>query len=196
MISLAGRDILYSWTKYIFTGVGLGLLIGVTLSMAGIYRGMIDDARVLLRNSGADIWVVQKDTLGPYAESSSLRDDVYRSLQGLPGVHQAANATYLTMQVQYGGKDVRAMVAGFEPDQPGQPLFLSQGRHITRTHYEAVADVKTGFVSAISSRYAAMLPCRGAHGPLGFVGWRSHGVHPLEGRTGSAISQGQRRHCQ
>ena len=45
MISLAGRDILHSWGKYLFTGIGLGLLIGVTLSMAGIYRGMIDDAR-------------------------------------------------------------------------------------------------------------------------------------------------------
>ena len=73
MISLAGRDILDSWSKFVLTGFGLGLLIGVTLSMAGIYRGMVDDAHVLLNNSGADLWVVQKDTQGPYAESSSLR---------------------------------------------------------------------------------------------------------------------------
>jgi hypothetical protein len=44
MISLAGRDILHGWGKFVLTGVGLGLLIGVTLSMAGVYRGMIDDA--------------------------------------------------------------------------------------------------------------------------------------------------------
>ena len=31
MISLAGRDILHAWSKYVFTGVGLGLLIGVTV---------------------------------------------------------------------------------------------------------------------------------------------------------------------
>ena len=37
-------------------------------------------------NSGADLWVVQKDTLGPYAESSSLHDDVYRGILGMPGV--------------------------------------------------------------------------------------------------------------
>ena len=36
MISLAGRDILHSWGKFVFTGVGLGLLIGVTLIMAGV----------------------------------------------------------------------------------------------------------------------------------------------------------------
>ena len=156
MISLAGRDILHSWSKFVLTGIGLGLLIGVTLTMAGVYRGMVDDARALLNNSGADLWVVQQDTQGPYAESSSLRDDAVRSVLGLPGVARAANVTYLTMQVRRasgndaalvagGYGDVRAMVVGFEPGQPGEPGYLVAGRHITRSHYEAVADVRTGF---------------------------------------------------
>ena len=145
MISLAGRDILHSWSKFVLTGVGLGLLIGVTLTMAGLYRGMVDDARVLLDNSRADIWVVQQDTQGPYAESSSIRDDAVRAILGLPGVARAANVTYLTMQVRHGATDVRALVAGFEPGQPGSPGYLVAGRHITRSHYEAVADVRTGF---------------------------------------------------
>ena len=145
MISLAGRDILHSWRKFVLTGIGLGLLIGVTLTMAGVYRGMVDDALMLLNNSGADLWVVQKDTQGPYAESSSLRDDVYRSVLGMPGVARAANVTYLTMQVRRDAIDVRAMVVGVQPGQPGEPGYLMAGRHITRNHYEAVADVKTGF---------------------------------------------------
>jgi putative ABC transport system permease protein len=145
MISLAGRDILHSWGKFVLTGMGLGLLIGVTLSMAGIYRGMVDDARALLHNSGADLWVVQQDTQGPYAEASSIRDDAVRSILGLPGVARAANVTYLTMQVRHEATDVRAMVVGFEPGQPGEPGYLVAGRHITRSHYEAVADVRTGF---------------------------------------------------
>ena len=145
MISLAGRDILHSWGKFALTGLGLGLLIGVTLSMAGVYRGMVDDARALLTNSGADLWVVQQDTQGPYAESSSLRDDVVRSVLGQAGVARAANVTYLTMQVRAGNAEVRAMVVGFEPGQPGEPGYLVAGRHITRSHYEAVADVRTGF---------------------------------------------------
>lgn len=154
MISLAGRDILHSWPKFVLTGMGLGLLIGVTLSMAGIYRGMVDDAQALLANSGADLWVVQKNTLGPYAEPSSLRDDVYRDILGMPGVQRAANVTYLTMQVSKSGganegksaDEVRVMVVGFEPGQPGEPPYLVAGRQIMRSHYEAVVDVKTGFV--------------------------------------------------
>jgi putative ABC transport system permease protein len=148
MINLAGRDILHSWGKFVFTGAGLGLLIGVTLTMAGVYRGMVADAKALLGNSGADLWVVQQDTLGPYAESSSLYDDVYRGILGMPGVAQAANITYLTMQVRHGDHDVRSMVVGAVSGgqgEPGQPAYLVAGRHITRGHYEAVADIATGF---------------------------------------------------
>lgn len=149
MISLAGRDILHSWGKFIFTGVGLGLLIGVTLTMAGVYRGMVDDGKALLDNSGAHLWVVQKDTLGPYAESSSLPDDSYRGILAMPGVAEAANVTYLTMQVRRGEADVRAMVVGIAPAgsvaAPGWPPYLVQGRQITRGHHEAVADIATGF---------------------------------------------------
>ena len=145
MISLAGRDILHSWEKFALTGLGLGLLIGVTLTMAGVYRGMVDDAHALITNSGADLWVVQQDTQGPYAESSSIKDDVVRSVRGMPGVSQAANVTYFTLQVQgASGDDKRVMVVGIEPGQPGEPGYLLAGRQITRNHYEAVADIRAG----------------------------------------------------
>lgn len=149
MISLAGRDILHAWGKFVFTGIGLGLLIGVTLIMAGVYRGMVSDGKALLDNSGADMWVVQKDTLGPYAEPSSVNDDAYRAILTMSGVAQAANITYLTMQVRKGGKDVRAMIVGIASGKlgatPGWPPYLVAGRQITRSHYEAVADIASGF---------------------------------------------------
>lgn len=148
MISLAGRDILHGWGKFVLTGVGLGLLIGVTLSMAGVYRGMVDDAQALLDNSGADLWVVQKDTLGPYAEPSSLNEDTECPIRAMAGVDRAAGVTYLTMQIAHDGKDVRVMVVGAEvavAGEPGQPPHLLAGRRIVQGHYEAVADVKTGF---------------------------------------------------
>ncbi|MBU0945177.1 MAG: ABC transporter permease, partial [Proteobacteria bacterium] len=96
----------------------------------------------------ADLWVVQQDTLGPYAESSSIYDDTWRSLRGMPGVASAANVTYLTMQVRQGERDVRTMVTGVTPGAAGTsgwPPYLVAGRQITRGHYEAVADIASGF---------------------------------------------------
>ncbi|WP_232227557.1 FtsX-like permease family protein [Aerolutibacter daejeonensis] len=125
------------------------MLIGVTLVMAGVYRGMVDDGKALLDNSGADLWVVQQGTLGPYAESSSVNDDMYRTLSAMQGVEEASNITYLTMQVRKDESDVRAMVVGIAPGgngtSAGWPPYLITGRQITRSHYEAVADVATGF---------------------------------------------------
>lgn len=147
MISLAGRGILQGWGKFALTGIGLGLLIGVTLSMAGVYRGMIDDAQALLDNSGADLCVVQKGTLGPYAEPSSLNEDIERPIRAIRGVERAAGATYLTMQIAHGEVDTRVMVVGVEmasPGEPGQPTHIVAGRQIVAPHYEAVADVRTG----------------------------------------------------
>ncbi len=67
----------------------------------------------------------------------------------MPGVAQAANVTYLTMQVRKGESDVRTMVVGIAPGAlgatPGWPPYLVAGRQITRGHYEAVADIATGF---------------------------------------------------
>jgi putative ABC transport system permease protein len=145
MINLAFKEISYSWVRYVLTAAGLGLLIGVTLTMTGLVRGMMDDAVALIRGTHADLWVVQDQTVGPYAESSTLYDDVARNIAGLPGVAEASNVAYITMQVRHSGKDVRAQVAGFERGKPGEPPYLIAGRPVAQSRYEAIADIKTGF---------------------------------------------------
>ena len=145
MISLAYRDIANGFGRYLATGLGLGLLIGVTLTMAGVYRGMVDDGMALLRAADADIWVVQQHTLGPFAEPSSVSDEMLRGVLAMPGVREAGNVAYLTMEVMHRGRSVRIMLAGYEPGRPGGPEYLIEGRPIGRSHYQLVADVRTGF---------------------------------------------------
>ncbi len=145
MINLAFKEISHGWVRYVLTAVGLGLLIGVTMIMTGLVRGMMEDALALARGTHADMWVVQDDTMGPYAETSTLYDDVARSIAGLPGVAEVSNVAYLTVQVRHGKRDVRAFIAGFEQNKPGEPPYLIAGRPISKTRYEAIADVKTGF---------------------------------------------------
>jgi len=143
MISLAYRDVSNSFGRYLLTGIGLGLLIGVTLTMAGVFRGMVDDGKALLRSADADIWVVQQNTLGPFAEPSSLPDDIYRGILAIDGVRQAINVAYLTLEVSYEGNSVRVMLEGI--DAQHNRLNLTAGRPVMRPHYELVADERSGF---------------------------------------------------
>jgi putative ABC transport system permease protein len=198
MISLAGRDILHAWGKFVFTGVGLGLLIGVTLVMAGVYRGMVDDGKALLDNSGADLWVVQKDTLGSLCGVVQLNDDVYRSILAMPGVAQAANVTYLTMQVRKGESDVRAMVVGIAP---GKGMLHPDGRLISwpgarsravTTRRWPISPPASG--SAIARHSPQPLHRRGADPAHGVIQRRPDGIHSAQGRPGGAVPQGQRCH--
>ncbi|HEB55322.1 MAG TPA: ABC transporter permease [Gammaproteobacteria bacterium] len=143
MISLAYRDIGNSFGRYLLTGAGIGLLIGVTLTMAGVFRGMVEDGRALLKVADADIWVVQQNTLGPFAEPSSLPDDFYRGLMSIPGVTRARNVAYLTLEIGTRKNQVRVMLQGIDPTT-WLPNMIA-GRPITRAHYELVVDQRSGF---------------------------------------------------
>lgn len=170
MISLAYRDISNSFGRYLLTGIGLGLLIGVTLTMAGVFRGMVDDGKALLRAADADIWVVQQNTLGPFAEPSSLPDDIYRGILSIDGVSRATNVAYLTLEVTHAGHSVRVMLEGIDPDY--SRTHLTAGRPITRSHYELVADERSGFQlgDSISIRrhvYRVVGLTRGMRSPSG-----------------------------
>ncbi|VBB08523.1 abc transporter permease protein domain [Lucifera butyrica] len=145
MINLAVRDIRHSWWRYSLTGVILGLLIAATITLFGIYRGLIADALSLPLNSGADIWVVQDGTAGPYADASTLYDDEYRGLAGFPGVAEVSNVLYFSLQAKRGTEDIRIMVAGFEDGKMGQPTHMVAGRPIIQSRYEAIAEVRSGF---------------------------------------------------
>ncbi|MBI4579135.1 MAG: ABC transporter permease, partial [Planctomycetes bacterium] len=61
-MNLAVRDLRQHWGRFGLSCLGVGLLLALVLSFAGIYNGFIADALGLIRSSGADLWVVQKDT--------------------------------------------------------------------------------------------------------------------------------------
>ena len=145
-MNLAVRDIRYNRGRFLLTGLGLGLLIGVVMAMAGIYRGFVVEATAILNATEADLWVVQRDTRGPFAESSRIPEDLYRNLAVIPGVQEAAPVAYQNMQVQHAGRTLRLYLVGHRPGAPGGHGSLIAGRSIGQKRYEAVADQSTGLL--------------------------------------------------
>ncbi len=149
MINLAYKDISHSFVKFIVTAMGVGMLLGIVLIMVGVYRGMIADAQSLLDDIGADLWIVQENTLGPFAESSRIHEDLKDTLKSQSGIEKTAAMTFLNMQVQTpAGQMKRVFCVGYDPFgeiDPINPEKLVRGRTLQRSHYEIVVSEKLGF---------------------------------------------------
>ncbi|MBL0226097.1 MAG: ABC transporter permease [Geobacteraceae bacterium] len=138
-MNLAIRDIRYHRGRFILTSIGLGLLLGVVISMGGIYRGLIADALAILHANKADIWVVQQNTNGPFAESSRIPEDIKYRMRAVPGVAEASPLSFQTIQIERHGKPFRFFLIGYELSGFGGPPEIVAGRGIRQKHYEMVA---------------------------------------------------------
>lgn len=137
-MNLAVRDIRYNKGRFILTSLGLGLLIGVVMSMGGIYRGLFADAMSISEATAADIWVVQQDTNGPFAENSRVPEDLKYRIAAVPGVAEASPLSFQTIQVDRQGKLFRFFLVGYDLQGLGGPPAILAGRGIRQKHYEMV----------------------------------------------------------
>ncbi len=143
-MNLAYRDIRHGLGRFLLTCVGLGLLLGVVLAMIGIYRGLVVDALTIARAPGVDLWVVEANTRGPFAEASRIPGDVRENVARIAGVSTAGSLTYQTVETHHQGGKLRLYVIGYEPTRPGGPPAIAEGRGIARSHFELLADRSTG----------------------------------------------------
>lgn len=143
-MNLAYRDIRHGLGRFLLTCAGLGLLLGVVLAMIGIYRGLVVDALTIARAPAVDLWVVEANTRGPFAEASRIPGDVRESVARIADVAAAGSITYQTVETEHGGDKLRLYVIGYELTRPGGPPHIAEGRGIARSHYEMVADKSSG----------------------------------------------------
>jgi len=143
-VNLAYRDIRHNLGRFLLTCVGLGLLLCVVMAMIGIYRGLVVDALTIARAPAVDLWVVEANTRGPFAEASRIPGDIREAIARIAGVAAAGSITYQTVEAQHQGTKLRLYVIGYEPTRPGGPPEIVQGRSIARNHYEMVADRTAG----------------------------------------------------
>jgi putative ABC transport system permease protein len=145
-VNLAIRDIRHGLFRFVLTCFGLGLLMTVVLAMIGIYNGLVSDALAVVKAPAADVWVVEAGTQGPFAEASSIPADTRNAVARMPGVAEAGAITFQTIEAIHAGQTLRLYVIGFEPGRPGGPQRIAAGRGFGASHFELIADRKTGLV--------------------------------------------------
>lgn len=144
-MNLAARDIRHNLGRFAVTSIGIGLLLMVVMGMGGIYRGLIFEATLLVDRVGADLWVVQGGTRGPFAEVSRIPANIEDRARAVPGVADARRFVSHTIQREHHGRPLRMVVQGLAwPGDRGDWLRLIAGRTLRQGHYEMIADRSLG----------------------------------------------------
>ena len=143
-MNLAIRDIRHNLGRFLLTCVGLSLLLGVVMSMIGIYRGLVAEALTLVRSPAVDLWVVEAETRGPFAEASRIPGDTREAVARIAGVLDAGSVTYQSIDAERLGRKLRFYLIGYELGRPGGPSQIVEGRGIARSRHELVAERSTG----------------------------------------------------
>jgi putative ABC transport system permease protein len=140
-MNLAVRDIRHSLGRFVFTAIGIGMLLMIVMGMGGIYRGLVEDATLLVDSIGADLWAVQQGTRGPFAEVSRVPGNLADRVASVPGVASARRFVFHTVQREKDGRPLRTSVTSLDwPADKGEWLRLEEGRTLGQLHYEMIAD--------------------------------------------------------
>lgn len=146
-MNLAFKDVRYNFLRFLLTMAGVGFLIMASIGMVGLYRGIVDDALLVIDKIGADLWVVQGGRAGPFSESSAVSADMDRRVEGIAGVSSVRRFVQISQQFDFEGRDMRASITGLDfPKDRGEWVQLQRGRYLTAGHFEAVADESIGLV--------------------------------------------------
>lgn len=140
-MNLASKDIRHNVGRFALTTLGVGMLLMVVMGMGGIYRGIVEDATLLIDRIGADLWIVQRNTRGPFAEVSRVPPNLVHRALAVPGVQYAREFVYHTIQRERDGTPLRIAVLGLSwPTDRGDWIPLSAGRPLRQHHFEMIAD--------------------------------------------------------
>ncbi|QSZ40671.1 FtsX-like permease family protein [Sulfurimonas aquatica] len=148
MIHLAKEDIKHTLGKFLVTGMGVGMLLGIVLIMMGVYRGMIADAEILLDDLSVDLWVVQDNTLGPFAEASRIHEDLKYTLKSIQAIDKSEAITFQNFQLPLADRKLAVLAIGYDVHgemNPINPERLIAGKVLQNERYEIVVTDKTGY---------------------------------------------------
>lgn len=146
-MNIALRDMRFSALRFALTAVGIGMLLGATMGMIGLYRGIVHEALLIINDIGADLWVVEGGRSGPFAETSAVPANLDRRVEGVPGVDSTRRFIQYNQQYTIDGKPVRLAVTGVDyPKDSAAWIPLIDGRAFRSTRYEAIADQSTGLL--------------------------------------------------
>jgi putative ABC transport system permease protein len=141
MVNLALKMLLDDRLRFLITVSGVGLSVMLVLVQIGLYIGMLDNASVTIRRSGADLWITARNA--PNVDFGNTYPEAYvRRVRSVPGVARADNLIvwFVTVALPNGSKESTLLYALEDFSRWSLPWSVAEGdpRELRRGAYVMV----------------------------------------------------------
>lgn len=130
------KDLRWRRRRVLFAVLATGLVMGMSLVMAGTERALFQDARDIVAAFDADAWVVAEGAAGPFTTSRPLPVDTITAVTASPGVDQVSPVVILHSTLDDGQQRDINIIASPPSDLLAPPLV--EGRMPQATGETAV----------------------------------------------------------
>ncbi len=149
MTRLAFRNLFQNKTRLMISVGGVSLALLLILALDAIFTGVERQTTAYIDNSGADIFVAQKDVRNMHMAFSSLPISVVDQVKAVDGVEDVTPILYLSNMIVVGEERTLAYVIGLPADASmGAPWKMDSGKAIPESG-EAIIDRRVAQKSGV-----------------------------------------------
>lgn len=134
------RDLQWRRRRVLFAVLATGLVLGMSLTMAGTENSLFQDARDIVGTVDADRWIVAEGAAGPFTTTRPLAAGAVDVVASTPGVDAAAPVVILHSTLDRAGADPRDVNVIGGPASPLIAPTVAAGR-LPRATGEVAVDV-------------------------------------------------------
>jgi putative ABC transport system permease protein len=149
MIRVAFRNLFQNKARLLISVGGVSLALLLILALDAIFTGVEHQTTAFIDNSGADIFVAQKDVRNMHMAFSSLPISVVDEVKAVDGVEEVTPILYLSNMIVVGDERTLAYVIGLpENAEMGMPWKMSSGKSVPESG-EAIIDQRIAQKSGV-----------------------------------------------
>ena len=140
MFFLARKNLLESPARLAISAGGVGFAVMLILAMWAILEGTLSQAGALVRNTDAQVWVVQKGFTDLAHGFSVLPRSLERELERMPGVRDANPLTAAATELEVDGEEESLLIVGYDTRTGVGGPWAYKGEEGTPRRGEIVVD--------------------------------------------------------
>jgi putative ABC transport system permease protein len=142
MLMWAWKSLTAQPTGLAGSAAGIAAAFMLVIFFDGVWRGEADRIVAYLRDTGADVWVMQRGVHNMHMATSFVWDWKADAIAGMPGVRRVTPIVYLSGVVGMNGRRSFSYIVGFDPaDVRAGPREVAAGRTVEERGEAVIPDL-------------------------------------------------------